>query len=87
MRVGALEIYLLNVIIGHEAYWFVVIVGTGFLLGLPPAVIVVVVEDVEQVAFIDGQFALRLRRVVVDGPVHAPKPHVAYSWFSALRGI
>lgn len=47
-------VYLFNVVIRNQARRLILVIGAGFLLGLPPAVIVILLEDVQQVALLDG---------------------------------
>lgn len=71
--------HLFNIVVRHEACRLVLIVSAGLLLCFPPAIVAILVEDVEQIAVVDCELALGLRRVVIDGPVHPQKPHVGES--------
>lgn len=48
------SVYLFNVVIRNQARRLILVIGAGLLLGLPPAVIVILLEDVQQVALLDG---------------------------------
>lgn len=71
-------LYLFNVIVWDQAGGLIFVVGAGLLLGLPPAIVVVLLEDVQQVARGDGELGILLGRVVVDGPVDPQEAHFAF---------
>lgn len=63
-RVSECE-YLLDVVVRDEADGLVAIAGAGLLLRLPPSIVRLVFEDVEEVAIGNGKLALGLRLIVV----------------------
>lgn len=67
--------YLFDVVVGYQADRLVLLVGVRLLLGLPPVIIAVLFQQVENVALGDGQLALTLGLVVVDGLVDAEEAH------------
>lgn len=67
--------YLFDIISRHKAGWLFFIFSSGLLLCFPPAVVFILIENIEKVPIIDGELALGLRHVVVESPVDSKKPH------------
>lgn len=44
--------YIFDVVIGNETSWFLVLVGAGPLLGLPPIILGALLENVDKVSFL-----------------------------------
>lgn len=65
-----------DVIFGNETLGFILLVGSSLSLGLPPAVVVVLVKEVQQISLSDGQLALGRGRIVVNRPVYAQESHI-----------
>lgn len=69
--------HLLDVIIGYQAYGLILIFSDSLLLGLPPPVVVILFDDIKQVAFAQGQFTSCLGCIVIKGSIDAEESHIA----------
>lgn len=70
--------YLFNIVVWDQAGGLIFVVRAGLLLGSPPAIVVVLLEDIQQVASRDGELGILFGSVVVDGPVYPQEAHFAF---------
>lgn len=76
--------HLFDVVVGDQAHGLVFVFDARLLLCFPPVVFVALLENVEQISFVDLKLAFGLRSVVVHSLVDAEKRHC--SGARRLRG-
>lgn len=67
--------YSLDIVVRYESCGLILIVGASFPFGFPPAIVVVLFNNVKQISLSNGKLTLRLWLVVVERPIHPEKPH------------